>query len=133
MSQTEKIVVAVNKDNERLYPSGNEKLIFGYMDEVNGTVAVEVSGFIPTRQELIQLVKYWAKMKIDVEYFMYVHQQTGSDLLSEKSFAEYRIGRIAKILGDDEANKAVQEAYTEFGGDQDKQLWDKFMNDDYEQ
>ena len=109
MSETEKIVVAVKKDNERLYPSGNEKFIFGYVDEVNGTVATEVSGFIPTRQELIQLVKYWADEVIELNWFMYIYQQTGRDWLNQESFAKCRIERIGRLLGDDEVKKAIDE------------------------
>ena len=126
MSEKEKIVITVNKDNERLYPSGNEKFIFGYVDEVNGTVATEVSGFIPTRQELIQLVKYWADEVIELNWFMYIYQQTGSDWLNQISFANCRIGRIGRLLGDDEVKKTIDELKTKLS--KDSKGMDIFLN-----
>ncbi len=105
MSDTEKIVVAVNKDSEWLEPMWG----CGFVDEVNGLGAEEIRDFIPTRHELIQLVKYWAEVEIDLSYFMFVYNQTGSDWLRKTSFAGRRIGRIARLMGDDEVKKAIDE------------------------
>jgi hypothetical protein len=38
----------------------------GYVEEVNGTGAQEVQEFLPTRHELLQLVKYWARVDVDI-------------------------------------------------------------------
>ena len=103
------------------------------MDAVDGLGVEEIRVFIPTRNELIQLVKYWAEVKIDLNYFMFLYQQTGSDWRRETSFAGFRIGRIAKIIGEDEVNKAIDEAYTEFGEKQDKRYWDIYLNGSEEQ
>ena len=68
MNNKEKIVVTVNKDNESLHAWGNERFLVGYVDEVNGAGAVEVPDFVPTRHELIQIVRYWAEEALN--YFV---------------------------------------------------------------
>ena len=132
MSEKKKIVT--NSDNELLMPIGG----CGSVDEDNGPGAEEIQGFVPTRHELIQIVKYWANVELDLNYFMFFHSTTGSDLLRQTSFAQRRIGRIAKILGEDEVRKAIDgvytkfekdlEVFTEFGEDLDKEAWDIFLH-----
>ena len=129
MSEIEKHNVVVNKDNEWLQPMWG----CGFVDEFNGPGAEEIRDFTPTRHELIQLVKYWAEVEIDLSYFMFVHNTTGSDWLRKRSFAGHRIGRIAKIIGKDEVNKAVDEVYAKFGEKQDKRYWDIFTSGTSEQ
>ena len=112
--------------------------IFDEMDELNDAAAEEVPGFVPTRGELIQIVKYWANVELNLNYYMFFHSTTGSDLLRQTSFAQRRIGRIAKILGEDEVRKAIDgvytkfekdlEVFTEFGEDLDKEAWDIFLH-----
>jgi len=109
-----------------------------WLDEFNGPGAEEIQGFVPTRHELIQIVKYWANVGLDLNYFMFFNNTTESDLLRQTSFAQLRIGRIAKILGEDEVRKAIDgvytkfekdlEVYTKFGEDLDKEAWDIFLH-----
>jgi len=121
MSDKEKVVT--NSDNELLEPGQ-----YGFVDEVNGPGAEEIQGFVPTRHELIQIVKYWAYVELDLTHLMHVYQQTGSDWLRKTSFAGRRVGRISRILGDDEVKKAVDEVYAEFIKKMDKRLWNVFVN-----
>ena len=53
-----------NPDSVGLGWYGDDRILIGYVDEVNGPGSEEVSGFVPTRHELIQLVKYWATEEI---------------------------------------------------------------------
>ena len=41
-----------NTDNEWLRPMGNQEVIIGLVDEVNGEGAREIPGFVATRHEL---------------------------------------------------------------------------------
>lgn len=45
-----------NIDNQWLWPTAG---FIGCVDEVNGVGAQEIPEFVPTRAELIQLLKYW--------------------------------------------------------------------------
>jgi hypothetical protein len=55
-----------NADNEgleatKLYPG----ILEGHVIDVNGGLAEEVPAFVPTRDELMQLVNYWTKTALD--------------------------------------------------------------------
>ena len=60
-----------NADNKMLGAINNGRFIIGHVEEVNGAGAEEVQGFLPTRNELIQLAKYWAKVGIDIDYYWF--------------------------------------------------------------
>ena len=42
---SDKREIVTNKDNELLRPWGNEKIVIGYVEEVNGAGAMEVPEF----------------------------------------------------------------------------------------
>lgn len=103
-----------NADNEYLEPWGSRGLIIGYVDEVNGDGAQEIPGFVVTRHELIELVKYWTKRAIDIQYFWFCHEQVGSTDMRVEPFARRRVTRIARLIGQDEAAEAIEQAYEEY-------------------
>ena len=100
-------------DSQDLGPLG----VIGHVDEVNGAGSLEVPDFVPTRHELIQLVKYWATEALEIIYWWIVYGTTGSTEIRVGPFAERRIGKIAKLLGEDEVAKAIKEAHDKFWGD----------------
>ncbi len=107
------------EDSEGLGCIGDGKVSIGYVDEVNGAGAVEIPSFVPTRHELIQLVKYWATQEIDCQFFWFACATIGSSEMRIEPFAARRIVRIAKLLGEDEVEKAVKQAHDEFWKDHD--------------
>jgi len=117
MTETKKIVS--NSDDDCL-------------DEFNGPGAEEIQGFVPTRHELIQLVKYWAKVELDLDCFMFIDRTKASDLLRQTSFAARRIGQIAELLGD-EVIKTINEVGAEILKHLDKRHRDIFLNYSEEQ
>jgi hypothetical protein len=100
----------------------------GYVEEVNGTGAQEVQEFLPTRHELLQLVKYWARVDVDIEYFYFCCQQSGSTEMRRSTFARRRLARIADLLGDEAVDQAIEEAFADYGKDQDPRVWNIFLN-----
>jgi hypothetical protein len=114
----------VNADNEGLEPLGP----IGQVDEVNGAGAVEVPEFVPTRHELIQLVKYWTTTLLDMEFFSFVYETSGSREIRLGPFADRRISRIAECLGDALVEQACQEAEDEFAMTVDARAWQVFRH-----
>lgn len=108
-----------NRDNAALHPIGP----IGHVDQVNGPGAIEVPEFVPTRHELMQLAKYWATEAIDLNFFMFVHQQTGSDWLRRMHFAYRRMNRIAECLGDAAADQVWEEAEQAFAKTVGARAW----------
>jgi hypothetical protein len=70
-------------------------------------------GFVPTRAELIQLVKYWVSKAIGDKYFIFWGQCFGSSDIRRVDFDWNRVNEIAQVLGEAETDKAVKEAYEE--------------------
>jgi hypothetical protein len=78
--------------------------------------------------EVIQLVKYWASIRIDIRFDWFVDQCVGSSDIRLESFSGRRIATIAKVLGDDATSDAVQQAYAEFAKNIDTSIWNVFLN-----
>lgn len=114
-------------DSEGLGFYGNGRLTVGYVDEVNGPGAVEVPGFVATKHELIQLVKYWASIRVDIRFGWFANQCVGSSETRLESFSGRRIARIAEVLGEDETSAAVQQAYAEYAKSIDPHVWEVFL------
>jgi hypothetical protein len=117
-----------SSDSGGLGVYGNDNFTLGYIDEVNGPGAVEMPGVVATKHELIQLVKYWASIRIDIRFDWFVDQCVGSSDIRLESFSGRRIATIAKVLGDDATSDAVQQAYAEFAKNIDTSIWNVFLN-----
>ena len=120
-----------NADNEGLGTTelyGLPGIIEGYVVEVNGELAEEIADFVPTRDELMQLAKYWSKVELDIEFFHFRYRISGSSEVRRITFARRRIARIESLLGNDPVKMAKKEAYSEVGKEQDPREWDIFLN-----
>jgi hypothetical protein len=115
-------------DSDGLGFYGNGRMTVGYVGEVNGPGAVEMPGVVATKHELVQLVKYWASIRIDIRFGWFANQCVGSTETRLESFSGRRIARIAEVLGDDETSAAVEQAYAEYAKDIDPRTWDVFLN-----
>jgi hypothetical protein len=119
-----------NADNESLMPWGNGKVVIGYVEEVNGKSAGKVAGFVPTRHELIQLVKYWQRKALEQEYSWFLSGQVGSTETRRHAFALRRVASIWDLLGEEEIQQTTDRVYAEFGEGTDPRLWDIFLHGD---
>jgi hypothetical protein len=114
-------------DSEGLGSSGHGNITIGYVSELNGPDSAEMPGFVPTRHELIQLVKYWATLELDKQFYFFLYTQTGSDDRRRGAFARRRICRIAAILGE-EVRKAIEEAEQEYSKKTAPRAWSIFKD-----
>jgi hypothetical protein len=117
-----------NADNECLGQLRGGGFTIGHVDEVNGHGAEEIQAFVATRHELIQLLKYWAKKAIDIDYDRFFYEQPGSSDRRVRAFGWRRVSRIAEIVGKEEGDEAVKQAYEEYGKGQHPRTWNIFLN-----
>jgi len=114
-----------NADNIGLGAAGSA----GHVDEVNGDGAAEISGFVPTRDELLILAKHWAAVALDIEYFWFLYEQVGSSDRRIESFARRRVSRIAALFSDEAVTKAItaveEQLGKKFGS---SKYWDIFLH-----
>jgi len=115
-------------DSEGLGSYGDDKTTIGYVSEVNGPDSAEMPGFVPTRHELIQLVKYWATLDLDKQFYFFLYSQTGSNDSRRGAFARRRISRIAAIRGEEEVRKAIEEAEQKYRETIDPRAWSIFQD-----
>jgi hypothetical protein len=115
-----------NSDNDMLGASGAGAAFIGYVDEVNGHGAEEVKEFVPTRHELLQLAQHWARTAIEIEYDWFLYQDCSSSEWRQTSFAWRRVNRIARVIGEEEVNKAIEQVKTEMGENAGPKTWHAF-------
>lgn len=115
-AEGKKQTVVSNADNATLMPRSAARALIGCVEEVNGEEAREVTGFIPTRHELIQIVKFW------YEEVLYLHQKReqfpswGSSEYRTMAFGLKRIGRAKTALGEEAVHKAMQDVSVGYSG-----------------
>ena len=119
-----------NADNESVMPWGGKGIIVGFVNEVNGPDAAEISGFVPTRHELIVLVEYWQRRALETEWWWFRTGQVGSSETRLQAFAIRRVNRIYDLIGQGEVQQAIDGVYAEFGKHEDQRLWDIFLHGD---
>ena len=77
MGDEKRIAIKVNADNDSLLPLSNGVFVIGNVDELNGAGAEEMA-FMPTRHELLQLVKYWTREILEIRYSWFLSAGTDS-------------------------------------------------------
>jgi len=124
-----------NADNDSLLPGGNETFIVGYVDEVNGAGAAEAASYVPTRHEVVKLVKYWCRRVLDNSWFFFIFGGTGSSEWRVKAFADRRFDRAEAAIGRESVDAAIKETREEFRTKvvKDDRLWEIFENGPQEQ
>ena len=132
--ETKTVKIRINSDNDGLLPGGDEKVFIGCVDEVNGAGAVEVNEFVPTRHEVMQLVKYWYLRYLENRFYYFIYRGEGSTEIRVNPFARRRIDRAAEVIGAEAVEAAIEEAREEFKGKiNDDRLWNIFENGTQEQ
>ena len=104
----------------------------GYTEEIHGKGGEEIPEFVPTRHELIQLVRFWARQVAKTRWFMIMNNSVGSCDRREIAFAWARIDQIADYIDPNALSDAVTAVYEEFGKDKNPHLWKYFCTGDVE-
>ncbi len=138
-----------NKDNNHLLPLGGPGVVIGFVDEVNGPGAAEIPDFVPTRHELLELVKYWETERLVIMWSWGMYGLTGSSETRVEPYGRRRIARIEELLGGEEVRKASDEALLLYREERERwwkttgsrllpeysfeQIWNMFVEGDSEQ
>lgn len=70
--------------------------------------------YVPTKHELDLLARHWAGVKVEIEDFWQIHEQVGSSDMRQNAYANLRLRRIAKHLGDARIHELIEEAWKKF-------------------
>ena len=122
MSETTDKTKKLSEDAQGLEPRGG----IGFVDIIVGESGVEVPGFVPTKNEVLQLVQYWATEIIDIDFDYFLYGQSGSQEWRTSHFAHRRLSTISQLIGEEEVTKACKQAEQVFGRGEDQQAWKIF-------
>jgi len=111
--------VIQNRDNNFLLPEEDEGFAFGDGAEVNSDRNEEIAGFTPTREELIQFVKYSCKEYFFIEWIVFVKGARSDNDCRDQCFANRRISLAKAVIGEKGVNKAIKEVRKEFKAESD--------------
>jgi hypothetical protein len=95
----------------------------GFVDEIVGGGGSEVPGFEITKNEILQLARYWSGKLIDLEFDYFATGCTGSTEWRTSEFARRRLSRIADFVGDEEVRNVFEEAEQNFAARIDQRAW----------
>ena len=74
----------------------------------------EEPDFVPTRDELLHIVKHWRRTVLADDFFRFYSGQISGGDSRKAAFAGNRINSIASLLGDESVDRAYEEAEKEF-------------------
>jgi hypothetical protein len=119
------IPTTMNRDSAGLEALTGWGVTIGFVNYVIGEGALEVPEFVPTRAELLQIVKYWEQIYLKETYFMFCSGKNLSMEIRLFPFTLCRILRILELLGDD-AVQAVREVRDAFAKSIGLRRWNRF-------
>ena len=93
------------------------------------------NGFIASKEEILEIVKYHTKEDIDFHYWYFLTDSTSGSESWRAFQSNKRIKEILdlNILTDEEAQKGFDEAYKEYGKLQDPKVWEVYLHGSEEQ
>jgi hypothetical protein len=109
-----------------LAPRQTGPFTFGVVNMIVGECGVEVPGFVPTKNEILQLVRYWATEIIGLDFSFFLYGATGSSEWRTREFANRRLKTISKLIGQQEVTTAVEQARETFAKRVDARAWKVF-------
>jgi hypothetical protein len=131
---TQKFTIVKNSGNDSRLPEGNLRFVLGYVDESNDPGAEEIAAYVPTRREVIELVKCWYGELLYLQWFFFMTGVTGGSDIRREHFARKRIQRAATAIGEGAVDKAIIEVRDAFRSELgDARLWNIFLSGDREQ
>jgi hypothetical protein len=122
-------------DEARKLSSDSEGSQFGSHPSFDATETAEVPGFIPTKQELKQIIAYWVHWDLFYAFFYFQTGSSGSDEMSVGIYACRRRHSAAKLLSEREIDEVVEQAHRDFKYRLkiSDHAWDIFMHGTEEQ
>ena len=85
----------------------------GYIESVNGTGSAECWEFQATRYEMLVIAKHWYRKFCDIDLFRFQYQPTDNTDWRTEKYADRRLCRIRRLLGDGPLDRIVSEVDAE--------------------
>ncbi len=113
----------LSEDARGLGPGQAGRIRIGVVDMIVGEGGLEVPGFVATKNETLELVRYWATEIIDLDFTLFVYGSSGSSEWRTREFATHRLDTISKLIGEEEVSKTIRLAEQAFGQGVGQRAW----------
>ncbi|SPE34643.1 hypothetical protein SBA2_980003 [Acidobacteriia bacterium SbA2] len=77
----------------------------------------EVPGYIPTKEELIELVKFWYMEILEIDWLWFARGYSCNAWKYRQRFASGRLNRAEKAIGEGAVKQAIKEVRDKFKAD----------------
>jgi hypothetical protein len=108
-------ISTLSDDAQGLGPLIGHRIAIGHVDEMIGEGGVGVPGFVVNKNEILQLVRYWAAEVIDLDWMFFLYSSTGCSEWRTREFANRRLNTISKFIGKEEVKRVFRDAEQAFG------------------
>lgn len=88
-----------------------DNAVVGFVEEIHGTEGEECPEYKPTRDELLQIARYWAEVSLDIQLEWFYWLTSGSRAIRLAPYAAHRIDKIALVLGEEAVQQAVRDVW----------------------
>jgi len=116
----------LSEDSRGLGPRYWGPVAFGVVDMIVGEGGTEVPGFVATKNEILQLVRYWATEIVHLDFSFFVLGYTGSSEWRTREFANRRLDTIGKFIRKEELTEGFRHAEQVFAKGVDQRAWKIF-------
>lgn len=100
--------------------------VIGEVDAIVGEGGVVIPGFVATKNEILQRVRYWTTEILDLDFIFFLYGLTGSSEWRTRDFANRRPATISRLIGEKELTKAIRHAEQAYAKGIDPQVWKVF-------
>ena len=100
--------------------------IVGYIESVNGIGAVPDPDFVTTRFEMLVIAKHWYRKLCEINIFRFQNQTTEGTDWRTAEFADRRLCRIRRLLGDGPLDRIFSEVDAELEKMLGESEWERF-------
>lgn len=94
---------------QAIAPVQFDNAVVGFVEEIHGTEGEECPEYKPTRDELRQIARYWAEVRLDIKLEWFLWQSSGSRAIRMAPYAAHRLDKLAHVLGEEVVQQAVCE------------------------
>jgi hypothetical protein len=117
----------LSEDARGLGPGQAGRIRIGVVDMIVGEGGLEMPGLVTTKNETLQLVRYWANEIVGLDFTFFLYGCVGSSDWRIREYACRRLDTIAKSIGEEEVKKVFAQAEQDFGKGVDQRAWKIFM------
>ena len=107
---------------------GRPTIMFGYVPEIHGPGGESFSQFVPTRNELLELLRHYEREQHELAWWWFVQDSQSSSEIHMADHVLDRLDELRSLLGHEDATRVWEEMQQEFEEETDPEAWEAFRS-----